>query len=123
MRFRITKKKLKVIFFWLIILSIAPVFIEVLLVAQLMGSEFALFFFAYYYKEILKVSKEKFHTIKNEIQQAFSILAKTPLGIADNINSHTVFSVAIFVVSGSFMYVLLAWYPLVIYSGLIVNYA
>jgi len=108
---RLTKEQKRVIFFWIVVILIAPFAFEVLFLAEILGAETAVFFVLYYAKDLWGRVKEKWLWFKAELICCISILLTFGISSPRNITAKYAISLAFFVVTGSFFYSVLALYP------------
>lgn len=112
------RKQFKRILFWAIVLAIAPFFVEIVLVANLMGAEFALFFAAFYYKEIARLLSRKWLEFREEFVVSINILSDTLPDRPVFLASHSIGSFVLLGATGSLVFVFLSWYWVVFVLGM-----
>ena len=107
-------KNRKTIFYWAIILCIAPVFIEVIFLADLMGAEVTVGFLALLYKEYKAIFLFKLGRFREEVSLIIKLFLKHPAFEPRIYFFHSVMSVFALVVFGSVTYSILIWYPVIL---------
>lgn len=113
------KSNYKKILLWVLLLAIAPLFIELIFIANIVGVEVALTFFVLVVKDIYDQWHYRSLEAKLFVKSAFGILRNHPMFSAPIFSLHATASALAFLVFGSLMYSAMVWYPLVVGGKLI----
>ncbi|MGI9278262.1 MAG: hypothetical protein ACR2PX_01335 [Endozoicomonas sp.] len=106
------KKNYKKVLLWCLVLSIAPFFIEIVFIADVLGAEVAIGF-------LILLLKDFYHTFWIRVQQYKAILKSIvrlielhPVSQTHVYVFHTTASVVFLLVTGSMLYSMAVWYPI-----------
>lgn len=102
---------------WLLLLSIAPFAIEILFLADIVGIELAMAFFAYYLKDMGLIWQARMQTFRAGVGAGFRCITSHAIGQPRFLLQHCAMSLTYFVLSGSLIWALLVWYPIVMMGG------
>lgn len=108
------KQNRKAIFYWCIILAIAPLFVEIILIAQIMGAETAVAFLLLLLRELRLNWQVRLYQINQLFASCIKIIQNHPICQANVYFCHVTGSVVALVVTGSLTYSVLVWYPVAI---------
>ena len=114
------KDNYKIILFWLILLAVAPLFIEILFIANLMGAEAAFGFLLLVIRDIYDSWRYRIQRVKEFAIAAYQIIQDHPICQINIYLFHVTVSVTVLFFSGSMAYSVLVWYPIVL-SGSIIS--
>lgn len=104
----------RVVLLWLLLLSLAPFAIEIILLADLIGIELAMAFLAYYVKAVLAEWQAAWRRFRCNVRQSFLWLSHHSVGQLKTWLLHSSCSLLVLVFTGSALWAMLLWYPVVI---------
>ncbi|UHQ53693.1 MULTISPECIES: hypothetical protein [Microbulbifer] len=113
MKIKPGRHQIRAILFWSIVILIAPFAVEVVMLAELAGAEFAIGFLLLYLKQSMLQLRERLLRLK-----------ATLTNVAGLLNSHIVFNERVFyphaglsltvvAIGAPLLYVALIWYPVI----------
>ncbi len=108
---KLDKQQLKKILYILIILAVAPFALEVVLLADVAGAEFAVFFLVFYLKSIAYVVLERWLEFKRNVATVLSLLAGLYLFQSRIAVSHIAASGMLLLFTSSVLLSCLMWLP------------
>ncbi|CAM3805810.1 hypothetical protein [Parendozoicomonas haliclonae] len=108
------KKHHRAIIAWCIILMIAPFFIEIIIVADVLGAEVAVSFFVLLFNDYKNRFILKLHQAKEIFKTLCLIIQQHPIAQGHIYGFHLVMSVACVLMTGSVIYATAVWYPILI---------
>jgi len=107
------KNHYKAILLWLVLIAIAPVFMEVLFFANIMGAEVAFGFFLLLVKDIYQNWQYRAQQIRESLVCVFKIIQNHPMCQLNIYCCHVSLSFIALFFFGSIAYSILIWYPIV----------
>ena len=107
------KNHYKSILLWLVLIAIAPVFMEVLFFANIMGAEVAFGFFLLLIKDIYQNWRYRVQQLRSSLICAFKIIQNHPMCQLNIYFFHVSLSFIALFFCGSIAYSILIWYPIV----------
>ena len=108
------KKNRKAIFYWCLVLAVAPVFFEIVFFAQIMGAEVAVGFLLLLFRELKMNWQLRVYQANQFCQSCFKILQNHPICHTKIYLFHVTTSIGAFAITGVLAYTVLVWYPIVI---------
>ena len=114
---KLDNEKLRSLFFIAILLLVAPVAIELIFVAQIVGAEVAVLFFLGFLKHQWQVFEAKLECVKVWLGSVLAITSVHAISNPKIFYAHAMISVGVFAVTGSMFYVTAIWYPVVVAGG------
>ncbi len=114
---RLNRALLKKILFVMIILAVAPFAMEVVLLADVAGAEFAVFFLIFYLKTTAYALYERWLAFKHEVLAICSLLAQLYLFRPRVLASHLAASSLILAITSSALLCCILWLPPLYFSS------
>lgn len=114
------KDNYKTILLWLALLAIAPLFIEVLFIANIMGAEVAFGLLLLFVKQIYENWQYRAQQLKGFLAAACQIVQSHPMCQTNIYLLHITASAVVLFFGGSIAYSILVWYPIVV-SGSVLS--
>jgi hypothetical protein len=111
------KKHYKTVLLWLLILAVAPLFVEILFVANIVGAELAVGFLLLVIKNIYENWQYRAQRIKGYLSDVNQIIHNQPIWQINIYIFHVTASVVVLFFSGSMVYSVLVWYPVVLFGN------
>jgi hypothetical protein len=111
------KKNYKTVLLWLIILAVAPLFVEILFIANIVGAEIAFGFLLLLIKDIYENWQYRVQRIKEFLSVVSQIIQNQPMFQINIYLFHVTASVVVLFFSGSMVYSILVWYPIVLFGN------
>jgi hypothetical protein len=120
MKLTFNRALLKKIFFVMVILAVAPFALEVVLLADVAGAEFAVFFLIYYLKTTAYMILERWLEFKRSVLAVCSLIAELYFFRPRILASHFAASSLLLLLTSSLLFSCLMWLPpLYLSSGFI----
>ena len=107
------KDNYKTVLLWLILLAVAPLFVEILFIANIVGVEVAFGFLLLVIKDIYDNYQYRALRIKQFLSAVVQIIQNHPICQTNIYMFHVTASVFVLLISGSMVYSVLVWYPIV----------
>ena len=111
------KKHYKTILIWLVLLAVAPLMLEILFIANMMGAEVAFGFLLLFIKQIYENWQAHLHQAKALLKAAYQIIQAHPICQTNIYIFHVCLSMAVLFFSGSMAYSVLVWYPVTLLNS------
>ena len=111
------KDNYRIILLWLILLAVAPLFVEILFIANMMGVEVAFGFLLLVLKDLYDHWQYRVQRIKDFLSASVQIIQYHPMFQITIYCFHVTVSVLVLFVSGSMACSVLVWYPIVLSGG------
>ena len=108
------KDNYRIILLWVILLAVAPLFIEILFIANIMGAEVAFGFLLLVIRDIYDSWRYRIQRVKEFVIAACQIVQNHPVCQVNIYLFHVTVSVTVLFFSGSMVYSVLVWYPIVL---------
>ena len=108
------KNNYKTVLLWLILLAVAPLFVEILFIANIVGAEVAFLFLLLVIKDIYENYQYRALRIKQFLFAVVQIIQNHPICQTNIYLFHVMASVVVLFFSGSMVYSVLVWYPIVL---------
>ncbi|MGH1541913.1 MAG: hypothetical protein ACRBHB_15915 [Arenicella sp.] len=106
------KENYRILLLWLVLLAIAPLFVEILFIANIMGAEAAFGFLLLVIKDVYENWQYRVQRIKEFLTTVVQIIQNHPVCQANIYLFHVTLSIAVLFFSGSMIYSTLIWYPI-----------
>ncbi|BFM10538.1 hypothetical protein R50072_06910 [Simiduia litorea] len=107
------KRFWKKVLLWSLLLCVAPFAVEIVFLADVVGIEMALAFCAYFLKDTLLIWQTRLRSFRSGVSAGFACIALHAIGQPSCFVQHWLLSAAYFVLSGSLIWAILVWYPIV----------
>lgn len=114
------KKNYRTVLLWLILIAVAPVFAEILFIANIVGVEVAFAFLLLLLKDMKQNTIYFIHRLKSFMKEAVNILQNHPIFQINVYFAHSALSVLMLAFTGSLAFSILIWYPAILGSYFIV---
>lgn len=107
-------EKLRGLFFVAILILLAPLAIELILVAQIVGAEVAVLFLFAFLRHQWQLFEAKLDACKAWVVSVIAITLAHPVSEPKHFYLNAALSVGVFTFTGSLFYVTAIWYPVVL---------
>lgn len=114
MKIKLSKEQGRKILFWCILLCIAPFALEVVIMAEFVGAELALYFLTVYIRDLYFSIKAKLIELHIFVREIILILNSHPAFNPKVYSAHATTSMALVLFGMPLMYVAVVWYPVII---------
>lgn len=108
------KNNYKTVLIWLILLAVAPLFLEILFVANILGAEVAFGFLLLVIKDIYENWQYWVLRIKQFLSADVQLIQNHPICQTNIYLFHAAASVVVLFFSGPMVYSVIVWYPIVL---------
>lgn len=109
-------KKRRILLLWLLLLCIAPFAIEIVFLADLIGIELAMSFLFYYAKSLYFSVYQRWLDFRGLCSESLKAIANHSVSEPKIFCVNACYSAILFLVTGSSVWALLAWYPVVVFG-------
>lgn len=122
MKIKLTSEQKRALLFWIIVILISPIAVEAIFLADLLGAELAVGFLWFFVKDMLITWEARWANFKLEFSSSLLAMSKHNAASPKYFAIHYFFSFITLAVTGYLFYVLLIWYPIVIFGGKMSGY-
>ena len=116
-RVKWVKKNYRTILLWLVLIAVAPVFAEILFIANIVGVEVAFTFLLLLLKDIKLNILVWIDEIKRSTSASLKILQSHAIFQLRTYLVHASASILILLFSGALAYSVMVWYPMVLFGS------
>ncbi|MEP5765680.1 MAG: hypothetical protein ABJ308_13885 [Halieaceae bacterium] len=114
---KFVKENRRELLFWCVVILLAPVAIELIFIANMMGAEVAILFFAVFMKDRWILLLNRWDRLKEYVASTLAIISCHAVSNPRHFYLHAATSVALFAVTGSLSYATAIWYPVMLLGG------
>ena len=111
------KKNYRLVLLWLVLIAVAPVFAEILFIANIVGVEVAFAFLLLLLKDIKLNTLVWISEVKGSTSVSLKILRSHPIFQPKIYLVHASASFLVLLFSGALAYSLMMWYPMVLFGS------
>lgn len=122
MKVKLTSEQKRAIFFWIVVILISPIAVEAIFLADLLGAELAIGFLWYYLKNMVITWEARWISFKMDFRTTLQLISTHGAASPKFFATHYLLSCIILTVSGSLLYMIVIWYPIMIFGGRMSGY-